>query len=54
MLLLLEGIVPFLFPRQWRSAFSRILDLSDGQIRFVGLIALACGLALIGLVRFLS
>lgn len=54
MLLLLEGIVPFLFPAQWRSAFSRITELSDGQIRFLGLIALACGLAVIWAVRLFS
>lgn len=54
MMLLLEGIIPFLFPKQWRAALSRIMDLSDGQIRFLGLIALVGGLILIGLVRFLS
>lgn len=52
MMLLLEGIIPLLFPRQWRGAFSRIMSLSDGQIRFIGLVALLCGLALVGLVRF--
>ena len=54
MMLLLEGIIPFLFPRQWRAAFSRIMGLSDGQIRFLGLFALICGLVLIGLVRAFS
>lgn len=43
MMLLLEGIIPFLFPRQWRDAFIRITQLSDGQIRFLGLMALLCG-----------
>jgi len=54
MMLLLEGVIPFLFPKQWRAAFSRIMELSDGQLRFLGLIALVCGLVLIGLVRLLS
>jgi uncharacterized protein YjeT (DUF2065 family) len=52
MMLLLEGVIPFLFPRQWRAAFSRIMDLSDGQIRSLGLFALLCGLLVIGLVYF--
>ncbi|MGZ3159146.1 MAG: DUF2065 domain-containing protein [Burkholderiaceae bacterium] len=45
LLLLFEGIIPFLFPKQWRDAFSRITQFSDGQIRFFGLTALLCGLA---------
>jgi uncharacterized protein len=54
MMLLLEGIIPFLFPKQWRTAFRRILDLSDGQIRFLGLLALLCGFSLLGLIRHFS
>lgn len=47
LLLLLEGVLPFLFSRQWREFFSRILQFSDGQIRFVGLAALLCGLLIL-------
>lgn len=54
LMLLLEGIVPFLFPRHWRETFNRITRLSDGQIRFLGLLALLCGLALLGLVELFS
>jgi len=53
-MLLFEGVVPFLLPKQWREAFHRITQFSDGQIRFFGLVALLCGLAVIGLVRFYS
>jgi uncharacterized protein YjeT (DUF2065 family) len=51
LLLLFEGIIPFLFPKQWRDAFNRLTQFSDGQIRFFGLIALLCGLAVIGLTQ---
>ena len=44
MMLSLEGVIPFLFPRQWRDTFVRITQFSDGQIRFFGLMALLCGL----------
>jgi uncharacterized protein YjeT (DUF2065 family) len=54
LVLLFEGIVPFLFPRQWRDTFNRITRLSDGQIRFLGLIALLCGLVTLGLVQLSS
>lgn len=45
--LILEGLLPFLFPSGWRNAMLRLAGLRDGQIRFVGLLALATGLLLI-------
>ncbi|HEX7634812.1 MAG TPA: DUF2065 domain-containing protein [Noviherbaspirillum sp.] len=54
LMLLLEGIIPFLFPRHWRETFNRITHLSDGQIRFLGMLALLCGLVLLGLVELFS
>lgn len=54
LMLLLEGILPFLFPKQWRDIFERITRLSDGQIRFLGLVALLCGLVMLGLVHIYS
>jgi uncharacterized protein len=54
LMLLLEGIFPFLFPRQWRDTFNRITQLADGQIRFIGLIACLGGLMTLGLVHFYS
>jgi uncharacterized protein YjeT (DUF2065 family) len=52
-MLLFEGAVPFLFPKQWREMFNRITQFSDGQIRFVGMIALVCGLVILGLTQSL-
>lgn len=46
-MLLLEGIFPFLFPKQWRDIFNRMMQLTDGQIRFVGLAALLCGVLIL-------
>jgi uncharacterized protein YjeT (DUF2065 family) len=54
LLLLMEGIVPFLFPRQWREAFRRIVEFSDGQLRFIGLAALIGGLLVLAFARFSS
>ncbi|QDZ30554.1 DUF2065 domain-containing protein [Noviherbaspirillum sp. UKPF54] len=53
-MLLLEGIFPFLFPRQWRETFIRIARFSDGQIRFLGLMALSCGILVLGLAELFS
>jgi uncharacterized protein YjeT (DUF2065 family) len=44
LVLVLEGLLPFAAPRLWRSTFLRLTQLSDGQLRFVGLIAVAVGL----------
>jgi uncharacterized protein len=47
LVLVLEGLMPLLAPRIWRDAFRRLIDLSDGQLRFVGLISMGLGLVLL-------
>jgi uncharacterized protein len=47
LVLIFEGLLPFLSPRIWREMFEKALKLSDGQIRFVGLASLAGGLLLL-------
>jgi uncharacterized protein len=49
LMLIVEGLMPFLAPRIWREAFERATKMSDGQIRFVGLISLAIGLVLLAI-----
>jgi uncharacterized protein YjeT (DUF2065 family) len=41
----IEGFLPLVAPRVWRQAFERMLTLSDGQLRFVGLAAVLGGVA---------
>jgi hypothetical protein len=50
LMLVLEGILPFLSPGSWRSTFQRILQLRDGQLRFFGLASILLGLGLLWLV----
>ena len=40
LVLVLEGLMPLLAPRTWRDTFRRITELSDGQLRFVGLVSM--------------
>ena len=47
LVLVIEGILPFLFPARWRDTFRRITQLSDGQIRFFGLSSMLAGLLLL-------
>lgn len=44
LLLIVEGILPFAAPRVWRDTFRKLIEMSDGQLRFVGLISMALGL----------
>jgi len=43
LVLVLEGLLPLIAPRAWRDAFRRLTDLSDGQLRFIGLISIVIG-----------
>jgi len=47
LVLIIEGLLPFLAPNLWRETFRRILLLSDGQIRFFGLTSMIIGLILL-------
>ncbi|MDA0190149.1 MAG: DUF2065 domain-containing protein [Proteobacteria bacterium] len=51
LMLVLEGIVPFLAPKAWRETFRRLIQLSDGQIRFIGLTSMLIGLILMMIFR---
>lgn len=43
LMLVIEGLMPLVSPASWREFFSRILSMSDGQIRFIGLASIALG-----------
>ena len=51
LMLIIEGLLPFLAPTLWRDTFRRITQMSDGQIRFVGLSSMIVGLLILIFVR---
>ena len=51
LMLVIEGLLPFLAPRVWREAFRRMTELSDGQIRFIGLSSMLVGVVLLTVFR---
>lgn len=51
LLLVIEGLLPFLAPTLWREAFRKLTEMSDGQIRFIGLSAMVAGVLLLFLVN---
>jgi len=51
LMLVIEGLMPFLAPRVWRETFRRVTELSDGQIRFIGLSSMLVGVVLLTVFR---
>ena len=47
LMLVIEGLLPFLAPTLWRDTFRRITQMSDGQIRFFGLTSMVAGVVLL-------
>lgn len=51
LMLVIEGVLPFLSPSVWRQVFERAIRMSDGQIRFLGLGSMVAGLITLFLLR---
>jgi uncharacterized protein len=49
LMLVIEGLLPFLSPKSWREVFARAMQMSDGQIRFIGLSSMLIGLLVLAL-----
>jgi uncharacterized protein YjeT (DUF2065 family) len=47
LMLIFEGIFPFMSPQGWRDKMAQILVLEDGQIRFFGLVCVVVGLLML-------
>jgi uncharacterized protein YjeT (DUF2065 family) len=47
LMLIIEGMFPFIFPTAWRDTFRRIAERPPHQIRIGGLIAMVLGLLLL-------
>ncbi|MFW5431274.1 MAG: DUF2065 domain-containing protein [Methylophilaceae bacterium] len=47
LMLVFEGLLPLVAPKAWRETFRRMIDLKDGQLRFIGLISISSGLLIL-------
>ena len=47
MMLVIEGLLPFLLPELWRETFRKLVTLTEGQLRFIGLTSMLSGLLLL-------
>lgn len=51
LMLVLEGIVPFLYPGRWRQLVTRLAEVDDRQLRLAGMASMFAGLVLLYLVN---
>jgi len=47
LMLVIEGLLPVLAPDMWRQTFRRMTEMSDGQLRFIGLASMLGGVLLL-------
>ena len=50
LVMVLEGLWPFLAPARWREAMLRVSTLDDRMLRSFGLASMICGLVLLQLI----
>ena len=50
-LLVLEGMIPFLNPARARRGFEQLARLADGELRIAGLVSMGVGLGLLFFAR---
>ncbi len=51
LMLVIEGVLPFIAPRVWRETFRRVTELADGQVRFIGLSSVLVGVVILTVVH---
>ena len=51
LMLVFEGVLPFLNPGLWRRVFERAVRMTDGQLRFLGMSSMLAGMLLLALWR---
>ena len=51
LVLVIEGIIPFLYPRRWKETVSMLADVDDKTMRIVGLTSMLVGTALLYLIN---
>lgn len=49
--LVLEGLLPFVSPGNWRKSLMILSQFKDGQLRFFGLASILVGLGMLFFVR---
>lgn len=51
LVLVIEGMVPFLYPTRWRNLVLQLAQTSDRQLRTMGFVAMAIGVGLLYILK---
>ena len=51
LLLVIEGIIPFLYPRRWKEMVALLAQVDDRTMRAVGLLSMLMGTGLLYLIN---
>jgi len=51
LMLVIEGILPFLYPARWRQLVAKLASVNDSQLRLVGLISMLVGVTVLFLIN---
>ena len=51
LMLVLEGVMPFLAPERWRNVASKLADIDDRTMRILGLVSMLLGAGLLFLLK---
>jgi uncharacterized protein YjeT (DUF2065 family) len=51
LMLVLEGVIPFLYPARWRSLVARLADIDDRALRLAGFGSMLAGTVLLYLIN---
>lgn len=51
LMLVLEGIVPFLYPQRWRQLVAKLSEIDNRQLRISGLLSMLSGVVLLYLIN---
>jgi len=51
LLLVLEGILPFLYPSRWRQLVAVLATMDDSKLRVMGLVSMLAGIAFLFLIH---
>ena len=47
LMLVIEGVLPFLYPQRWRRMVAQLSQIDDGTLRLFGLLSMLAGVALL-------
>lgn len=51
LMLILEGVIPFLYPARWRVLVARLALVSNQTLRWTGLVSMLAGVLLLYWIR---